>query len=110
MTKYKLLYAKDALDDLDSIFAYISEDNRQAALGMLDRIESAIYKLETNPRLGVVVQPLEPCILESGYRTIYVKPYMIFYRIGKEAVYIAHVLHSRQNWLSLLFDKDYSIF
>jgi plasmid stabilization system protein ParE len=37
MAKYKLKYTKDALDDLDSIFDYITKDNRQAALGMPDR-------------------------------------------------------------------------
>lgn len=108
MAKNKIKYAKDALDDLDSIFAYISEDNRAAALGMLQRIEASICRLAENPRIGVVVRPLEPCILESGYRYVFEKPYMIFYRIGKETIYVSRILHSRQNWLSLIFDNDFN--
>lgn len=108
MEKHKIRYTKDALDDLDSIFTYISEDNRQAAIGLLERIETLICKLADNPRMGVVVRSMEPCILESGYRYVFEKPYMIFYRIGKDTIFVARVLHSRQNWLSLLFDSGFT--
>lgn len=108
MAKLKISYTKDALDDLDSIFAYISDDNRVAALGLLQRIEASICRLAENPRMGVVVRPFDPCILESGYRYVFEKPYMVFYRIGTDTVFISRVLHSRQNWLSLIFDNDFT--
>lgn len=57
MTKYRVRYSWHAVDDLDSIFDYISDENRAAAVRLLERIED--------------------------------------------------VMHSRQNWLHLIFNQDF---
>jgi toxin ParE1/3/4 len=104
--KYRIRYTRDAVDDLDSIFDYISDDNRKAAVDMLERLERAILKLADNPRLGAVLPTDDLSLVEPGYRRIVVRPYLVFYRFGKDEVFIARVLHGRQDWMHLLFDPD----
>lgn len=105
--KLMLRYTADAVDDLDVIFSFINEDNRSAALNMVDRIEEAILRLEGNPRLGAVLTGNYLPQGNRGYRYIVVKPYVVFYRIGKNELYILRILHSRQDWMNLLFKADF---
>jgi len=107
MSRIRIRYTRDAVDDLDSIFDYIADDNRKAAAKLLERIEHSILKLADNPRLGSVLPTNDLSLVEPGYRRIIVKPYIIFYRIGKDEIFIARVLHSRQDWMSLLFENSY---
>ena len=99
------MYTWDAVDDLDSIFDYISDDNQVAAIKMLAKLESAILGLGGNPRMGTVVSLNMPAMPSSNYRKIIVAPYVVFYRIGEHEIYILRVLHSRQDWMHLLFDQ-----
>jgi len=105
--KSKIRYTRDAVDDLDSIFDYIAEGNRIAAGNMLEKIERTIMSLANNPRMGTVLPAKDLSLVESGYRKIIIKPFIVFYRIGKEEIYIARVLHSKQDWLHLLFENNY---
>lgn len=108
MTKLRILYTQDAVNDLDSIFDYISEDKQAAAANMLERIENSILKLADNPRMGTVLPTNDLSLVEPGYRRIMVNPYLIFYRIGDGELFISRVLHSRQDWMSLLFEKSFT--
>lgn len=107
MVKFRIRYTWDAVNDLDSIFDYISEDNRTAAVKTLARIEKTILNLRDNPRVGTVVSANDFSLNESRYRKIIVKPYIIFYRIGDNEIYISRVLHSRQEWIHLLFESEF---
>ena len=106
MAEYAIRYTQDAVDDLDSIFDYITEDNREAAIAMLEKIENAVLRLKDAPRLGAVLPVDEHSIVETGYRRILVKPYMIFYRIGNKEIFISRVLHTRQDWMHLLWNTE----
>ena len=102
MSKYEIKYTSLAMDELDLAFSYVARDDKQAAIDLLDRLESAILKLSDFPRLGVVF-PNRASYEVVGYRYIVVDPYVIFYRINeaKKEIQIARVFHSRQNWLKL---------
>jgi toxin ParE1/3/4 len=104
---YEIKYTWEAQDDLDGIFDYISKHNRVAAVKLLNKIEKSILLLKDNPRMGSVVPKSAVLYIESGYRKIYVHPYLIFYRIGLNEVYISRVLHSKQDWLYLLFNSKF---
>ncbi len=101
--KYLIKYVEEAVNDLDLIFSYISEDNNSAALSMLDKIESRIMRLQSTPRLGAVLPTDNLSIVQSGYRFLVVDPYVIFYRIIDENIIISRILHSKQDWLNLIF-------
>jgi len=107
MKKLSIRYTQDAVNDLDSIFDYISDDKRLAAAKLLRQIEEAIMTLADNPRMGSVVPSDDLSLVEPGYRRIVVKPYLIFYRIGKEELFISRVLHSKQDWMNLLFENRF---
>ena len=75
---------------------------------MLEQIESPILKLVDYPRMGTVLPTNDLSLVEPGYRRIVVKPYLIFYRIGNGELFISRVLHSRQDWMNLLFEKSFT--
>jgi len=108
MAKLRIRYTQDAVNDLDSIFDYISEDKRTAATNLLEQIENSILNLADNPRMGTVLPTNELSLVEPGYRRIVVKPYLIFYRIGIDELFISRVLHSRQDWVYLLFENSFT--
>lgn len=105
MGKHRIRYTRAAIDDLDSIFDYIDEGNRDAAVRMLNRLEQAILRLAENPRLGAVLPTNDRSLVSPGYRRLVVSPYLVFYRIGEEEIMVARVLHARQDWMHLLFER-----
>ena len=92
---------------LTASLTIISEDNRYAAAGMLERIENTILNPADNSRMGAVLPTNDLSLVEPGYRRIVVRPYIIFYRIGKGEIFIARVLHCRQDWMNLLFENSF---
>ncbi len=105
MNNIHIIYTEAAIDDLDLIFDYISADNYVAAHSLLDKLESGINKLKEYPKLGAVLPTNELSYVENGYRFLAISSYTIFYRIEKEKIFIARILHSRQDWLFLLFER-----
>jgi plasmid stabilization system protein ParE len=94
----KYILSPEALDDLDVIWAYVAQDDADAA----DRIADAAYRvcgtLAKHPELG----PL--CRFSSGgpvgirFFVITEFPnYLVFYRVIADAVEIIRVLHGAQN-------------
>jgi toxin ParE1/3/4 len=48
----KLRYERGALADLDEIFAYIAQDNREAAARLVARIEQVAARIAETPYVG----------------------------------------------------------
>lgn len=103
MTKHRIRYTQAAIDDLDAIFDYIAVDDQDAALKMLARFEQRISKLADAPYTGAAISSDEPMFIAAGYRYASVPPYLVFYRIVQDEVRIGRILHSRQDWMHLLF-------
>lgn len=84
MDKYTVkLYAR-AYRDLDGIYAYIAENllEPETALHMVDELEKAIFSLEQLPERGAVRRV--GTYANGDYRQLFVKNYVIIYRILKE--------------------------
>ena len=105
MSDYDIRYTQDAIDDLDVIFDYIALENQTAALNMLGEIDQRISQLKQQPRLGAAVPTSDFSIVRHGYRYLVVSPYLVFYRVEEEQIRIGRILHSRQDWLFLLFGQ-----
>ena len=103
MADLRIRYTQQAMDDLDAIFDYICLDNPDAARKMLQAFRTGIEKLDATPYLGAALRTDSPIMISSGYRYIVVSPYLVFYRVVDQEVRIGRILHSRQDWLSLLF-------
>ncbi|KUK64082.1 MAG: Addiction module toxin, RelE/StbE family [Desulfotomaculum sp. 46_80] len=97
----RIVLSESAYYDIDSMFAYISKDNWQAAEKLRLRIYGGIKKLQDFPEIGPVILEEDAPGAQRGYRHIIVNPYIIFYRVLEDRIVIARVLHGRQNWLTV---------
>ena len=90
----RVRYTPRAIDDLDSIFAYIDERSPAGALRVKSRIQQLITGLDDFPLAG----------RETGFRNMRALvagrfPYLIFYRVVGDEVQIAHIRHAaRRPW------------
>jgi len=98
----RVVLTRTAADDLDEAFAYVAERNREAALELLTRIETAVRTLGTFPGMGAPLSPEEFELVQPGIRFIAVEPYAIFYRASEGAVTVLRILHLRRDFLGEL--------
>jgi toxin ParE1/3/4 len=103
-SKNKIKYSPAAVDDMDEVFSYISQDNLAAATLMLEKLDREIRKLESFPNMGSVLAEDEYSILQPGYRFVVINPYIVFYRIVNDSIIIHRILHGRRDYVRELFD------
>lgn len=88
----ELEWKAPAVADLVAIVDYISDDNPDAALALLEEIQNKVAQLPAHPkrcRPGRVV----------GTRELVVRPnYIVVYTETAEAVTVLRVLHAAQMW------------
>ena len=78
-----------ALNDLDAISDYISKDSEYYAMITVQKIFSAVKRLETFPQMGrIVPEKNDPSIRETLYRD-----YRIVYKYMGDEVHILTVFH-----------------
>ena len=70
----------------------IAADRPAAALGLLERVDSGLRRLERFPDSGRLV----PEFPDTPYREIIVRPYRIFYRCDGEDLIVVAVWHWAQ--------------
>jgi addiction module RelE/StbE family toxin len=99
METYNVRFLEEALDDLEEIVLYIANDNPAAALSMHDKIVEKATNLSTFPKLGRLVPDKK--MSEAGFRMLVIKPYLLFYRLIEDTVYIYRVVHGARNYPSL---------
>lgn len=99
----RIVLSEAAYYDIDSMFAYISQDSKQAAVKLRLRIYEGIKKLADFPEMGPVIPEEDAPGAQRGYRRIVVNPYTVFYRVLEDRIVIARVLHGRENWLQSIF-------
>ena len=87
-----LEWKASAVADLMAIVDYISDDNPDAALALMDEIQGKVEQLPVHPkrcRPGRV----------NGTRELVVRPnYIVVYAETPEAVTVLRVLHATQMW------------
>lgn len=84
MDKYTVkLYAR-AYRDLDGIYEYIANNLSEPTIAsnMIDTLEEAIYSLEYLPERGTIRRI--GAYANGDYRQLFVKRYIIVYRVLKE--------------------------
>lgn len=84
MDKYVVKLYPRAYRDLDEIYRYIAEHllEPEIALNMIDKLEEAIFSLESFPERGTIRQI--GIYANQEYRQLFVKKYVIIYRVLKE--------------------------
>lgn len=91
--KAVVAWTEPAMHDLAAIARYIAERDRGAAERLLERVDEAVERLRTLPRLGRQA-PESP-----EHREVIVAPLRVIYRIDDRRVWIVHVRRfERSGW------------
>jgi toxin ParE1/3/4 len=99
----KIKISEDAYFDVEEMFSYISKDSKSAAKDLRNRIYESIKRLNEFPFMYPAVQEDDAPGAERGYRYMVANPYIVFYRVQDDSIIVARVLHTKQNWLHMLF-------
>ena len=86
--------------DLLEIWAYIAENNFEAANSTIQAIGRRCYDCADLPGIGRRHEDLSP-----GLRSITEGSYIIFYRVAEEGIQVVRVVHGTRD-LPSLFDQD----
>ena len=98
--KYRIEYLAIAAQDLTDIIEYITLDNPQSALKLLDEIDESILKLEDFPYMGI--NPRDTRLQRLKYRILVVSNYLVFYVVKDDYVEIRRILHGKRKYQFLL--------
>lgn len=102
--KYKILRTDKAEEQLREIIFYIANDSGDIdiALGYLDKIETAINRLQEFPESGSV--PRYSILKKQGYRVVIVERHLVFYKINEtdKLVIIYAIVDGRREYRNLI--------
>jgi toxin ParE1/3/4 len=101
----KVDWTEPAIQDLESIRAYIAKDSEYYAIRFVEKIIGAIDGLEDFPLRGRAVPEVE----EKNIRELLFQNYRIIYRVETERVVILTVIHGSRD-LSHKKPKPWNIF
>ena len=99
----RLIWTEPALSDLSEIAEYIALEDPLAASALVQRVFSAVGRLERHPSSGKV--PVE--LTGSRYREVVCRPCRVFYRHSQGQVHILYIMRSERELRNfLLKDRD----
>jgi len=99
---HKLKYLPLAQKDLRDIISYIADTLKapKAAMDLVDELDSSIFRLGQFPYSCRVYQPIRP--LETEYRVLPVKNYLVFYAVTEHDVEIQRIIYAKMNLEELI--------
>ena len=89
----------EAESDLEQIANYIAEQSPEIALNFVQELREKCESLADAPR----GYPLVPRNEHLGIRRRPFGNYLIFYRVGLDAIEVVHILHGARDYEPLLF-------
>lgn len=102
--KYQILRTDKFEEQLREIIFYIADDSGSVdiALNYLDKLETAINRLEDFPDSGNM--PRYSVLRKQGYRVLIIERHLIFYKVDKEkhVVTIYAIVDSRREYMNLM--------
>jgi toxin ParE1/3/4 len=102
---YKIVWSHDAGDELVEIISYYKYSaGKNIARNVYLKIKNRVKRLVDNPRIGKIVQTLKD-IGMNDYRQLIETPWIIYYRIEKEMIFIISVIDGRRNIEEILYKK-----
>ncbi len=101
---YRIRFTRSAVADLDAIAQWIARnDSADSALGVLDRIESRIDSLDSQPERGSYPPELRTLGI-TKYREIFFKPSRVIYQVLGKTV-IVHLIADGRRDMSVLLQR-----
>jgi toxin ParE1/3/4 len=86
----RIIWAPQAIEDLEAIRAYVARDSPHSAELLVERLVSAVERLEANPLSGRVV----PEVGDEALREVIHGSYRIVYRLRPDLFEIVTVFHA----------------
>ena len=99
MEPYDVNFLQEALDDLEEIVLYIAKNSKAAAFRVHDEFMKKASELKNFPKRGRPVPDKK--MSAAGYRMLFVKPYIAFYRIVGSDIFIYRIMHGASNYPTL---------
>ncbi len=96
----ELIWTQPALSDLNEIAEYIALENPVAARELVQRIFSAVERLEQHPASGKIPEELAG----SRYHEVICGPCRVFYRQSRDQVLILYVMRSERELRNFLLE------
>lgn len=93
MTRRRLVYSRRYRRQLEEIYERITVDNPAAAPRVIQRIRTAVERLQEFPAIG---RPGR--VADTRELVVSGTPYIVPYRVKDDIVQIIGVLHSAQRW------------
>ncbi|VAX38028.1 hypothetical protein MNBD_UNCLBAC01-729 [hydrothermal vent metagenome] len=97
----EVIWSYEAVEDLESIAAYISRDSEFYAASLVEEVMAATRVLVKFFEMGRVVPEFEDCAI----REIFVEEYRIIYSIEKMRIDVLGIIHGRRD-LKKLWKKE----
>ena len=88
--------------DLEDIASYVAAQSPRSALMLIRGLREKCESLADTPR----GYPLVPRYEHKGVRRLPFDNYLIFYRVGQDAIEVIHILHGARDYEPLLFPED----
>ncbi len=98
----KVIWTKNALNNLDDIGDYIALDKPSAAYKLINKISKQVDLLEQFPDLGRMPPEFET----TKFRELIIPPCRIFYLLENNAVYIIHIIRSEQQLRKYMLEDN----
>ncbi|UNC91734.1 type II toxin-antitoxin system RelE/ParE family toxin [Candidatus Contubernalis alkaliaceticus] len=100
MKQYKVLMTEPAVDDLQAIVKYISDELLEPVIAkkLVGKIKEAVMGLEKLPTRHALVA--DERLAAQGIRKLIVENYIAFYVISEvdEIVTVIRILYGRRDW------------
>ncbi len=88
-----LRWTRRALQDLQHLHAYISQDDPEAAGRMVFRIQEAAHKLKQHSHMG------KPGRVDGTRELVLAgSPYLLVYLLSGDEIHIVAVIHTSRRW------------
>lgn len=102
--KYKIIRTDKADEQLRELIFYIAEDSGSIdiAFNYLDKIETAINRLEEFPMSGS--NPKYSILRKQGYRVLIIERHLVFYKVNEseKVVTIYAIVDGRREYRNLI--------
>ena len=99
---YSVAIAAEAMREYEQIVAYLSGTlkSSRAAKGFADEFMRQIDSVRDNPELHALSRM--PELVSKGYMPLFVKNYIVLYKVHDGAVVVAHIFHQSQDYTRLI--------
>ena len=89
---YRVGWSPQAINDVDSIAAYIAQDSETYSAAVVRKIFRRVRQLAEFPKVGRIVPEFD----DEAIREIFVYSYRIIYRISTDGITIGTVMHGKR--------------